>query len=421
MTTFSPFRSSDASSRRPRSTPVRILFACVAPALAASGLLGSPAARADAVTDWNARAGELIVEARMGTPPAVRLMALVQTAVLDAVQAAMLRPGQASADAAVAAATRGVMAKALPAQEAALATAYQSALAALPDGPAKAAGIELGEKAAAAAVAAGQQDGAAAPERYRPVTAPGHYIPTAVPAVPQWGQRKPWLMARADQFRPGPPPALASAAWARDYNEIKALGSRTSTARTAEQTEVARFWDFSLPPIYFNVVRSVAAAPGRDLARNARLYAAVAQAMDDGMISVFEAKYHYNFWRPLTAIRNGDQDGNDATERDAGWLPLIDVPMHPEYPSAHAILAAAAGTVLKGDLAGAPMPVLSGTSPTAKGVTRRWTSLDDFVREVADARVWEGVHYRFSTDAGMAMGQRIGALAVQRHLAGAGH
>jgi len=162
-------------------------------------------------------------------------------------------------------------------------------------------------------------------------------------------------------------------------------------------------------------VHSVTGAPGRQATQNARLLAAVAQAMDDAMIAVFDAKYHYNFWRPATAIRNGDIDGNDATARDASWTPLIDAPMHPEYPSAHGILAGAVGTVLKAELAGGPVPVLSTTSPTAKGITRRWTDIDAFVREVGNARVYEGIHYRTSTDIGTAMGRQIGELAMKRY------
>jgi len=130
-----------------------------------------------------------------------------------------------------------------------------------------------------------------------------------------------------------------------------------------------------------------------------------------------DAKYHYNFWRPVTAIRNADQDGNDATERDAGWVSLIDSPLHPEYPSAHSILAGAVGALLKAELGSVPVPVLSTASPTLKGVTRRWTSLDDFMHEVANARVYEGIHYRNSTEVGLSMGRRIGALAAARHLA----
>jgi hypothetical protein len=385
----------------------------LAAALAASL---SGAAQADAVTDWNTRTGDLMVEARLGTPPAVRISALLQTAVFEAVQAATPR-GAAAVDAAVAAANRGVLLKTMPAQEAAVQAAYQAALAAIAEGPAKSGGIEAGEKAAAAVLAQRADDGAATPERYRPAAPAGSYVPTPVPAVPQWSQRKPWLMARADQFRAPPPPALASAAWARDYNEVKAIGARASTVRTPEQTEIGRFWDFSLPPIYHGVVRSVAAAPGRTPLQNARLFAAVAQAMDDGMIAVFDSKYHYNFWRPITAIRNGDQDGNDATERDAAWVPLIDVPLHPEYPSAHSILAGAVGTVLQADLGKGPVPVLATTSPTAKGVTRRYSRVEDFTQEVGQARIYEGIHFRFSTEAGLAMGQKIGELAAGRWLA----
>jgi hypothetical protein len=165
------------------------------------------------------------------------------------------------------------------------------------------------------------------------------------------------------------------------------------------------------------VVQSVALQPGRDVLANARLFAAVAQAMDDAMIAVFDAKYTYNFWRPVTAIRNGDIDGHDATERDAQWLPLIDVPLHPEYPSAHSILAAAVGSLLEAEVAGAPMPPLATSSPTAGGATRRWDRVDHFVREVGEARVLEGVHFRNSVEVGEAMGRRIGALAAARWLA----
>ena len=122
--------------------------------------------------------------------------------------------------------------------------------------------------------------------------------------------------------------------------------------------------------------------PGRDVAQNARMFAAVAQAMDDAMIGVFDAKYHYNFWRPATAIRNGDIDGNEATQREASWSSFVDAPMHPEYPSAHSILGAAVGAVLKAEIGKGPMPALTTTSPTAKGAARRWTNLDDFTREV---------------------------------------
>jgi hypothetical protein len=316
----------------------------------------------------------------------------------------------------VAAANRGTLAKLLPTQEAAVTAAYQAALARLGDAPARpkgiAQGIALGEQAAAAVLARRSDDNPAAPERYRPHAAAGAYVPTAAVAAPQWAQRKPWTLTSPAQFRPGPPPSLTSAQWAQDYDEVKALGSKTSQQRSAEQTTVARFWEYSLPPIYHAVLRSVATAPGRSLGQNARLFAVASQAMDDGLIAVLDAKYHYNFWRPVTAIRNGDMDGNDGTQHDAGWSSLIDSPLHPEYPSAHAVLAGALGAILQAEAGQGGLPVLTTSSPSAQGVTRRWSRVDDLMQEVANARVWSGIHYRTSTDVGLAMGRQIGAQAV---------
>jgi hypothetical protein len=382
--------------------------------------------KADVVTDWNVKAGEFVVEAKLGPPPANRVMATVHTAVYEAVNAITKRyPASrlqveatqgASVDAAVAAANHAVLTKLVPAQQAPIDTAYQAALATIADGPAKAAGIDVGRKAAAAILAMRADDTVAGADTYRPHTTPGAYVPTAAPAATQWPQRKPWLMTSTSQFRPAAPPALTSEAWAREYNEVKAIGSKTSTRRSAEQTEIARFWEYSLPPIYHGVVRSIANMPGRETTQNARLFAAVTQAQDDAMIAIFDAKYHYNFWRPVTAIRSGDIDGNDATERDASWAPFIDVPLHPEYPSAHSILAGAIGAVLQAEIGSGTMPALTTTSPSAKGATRRWTKVDDFVQEVVDARVYQGVHYRFSTNVGAAMGRQIGDLAAAKVL-----
>jgi hypothetical protein len=389
------------------------------PAVFMASFLSIPAARADVVTDWNIRAGQIVGDAKIGTPPAVRVMALVQTAVHDAVVGAARRG--ASVDAAVATAHRATLVALLPQQQAAVEQAVSAALAALPEGTAKEQGAREGARAAAAVLAARADEMPSGPDTYRPHAAPGQYVPTAAPAATAWVRRKPWLMASPAMFRPGPPPALTSETWVRDYNEVKAMGGKTGSQRSAEQTEVARFWDFSLPAIYHGVLRSVALAPGRDVARNARLFATAAQAMDDAMIAVLDAKYAHNFWRPVTAIRNGDLDGHDATTRDASWTPFIDTPMHPEYPSAHSILASTVGTLLKAEIGDAAMPVLATTSPTANGATRRWTRVDDFVNEVADARVWDGVHYRFSTDVGTAMGRQIGDLAAQQLLGTAAH
>lgn len=367
-------------------------------------------AHADAVTEWNSKANEVVIEAKLGTPPALRVMAFVQTAVHEAVKAA---PKGSSLDAAVAASNRAVLLKLLPAQQATIDKAYDAALGAIADGAAKSAGIAAGERAAAAVFARRANDTVAA-DTYRPFTAAGAYVPTAAVAVPTWSTRTPWVLTGPAQFRAAPPPALTSEAWARDFNEVKEIGSRASTKRSGEHTDIARFWEYSLPGIYHGVLRSVAEQPGRDVARNARLYAAAAQAMDDALIAVMDSKYHYGFWRPVTAIRNADIDGNDATGREAGWNSLIDSPMHPEYPSGHGVLAGAMAAVVKADVGKAPLPVLATSSPTLKGATRRWTRLEDFEREVADSRIYAGIHYRFSADAGLALGRKVGDLTVTR-------
>jgi len=250
--------------------------------LAAVMLALAPSAHADVVTDANAKAAD-IASRNPATPIAVRTMAIVQVSVFEAVNSITGRylpyrariaaaPG-ASVEAAVAAATRGALLKLMPAQQAAIDADYQAALGPLPDGPAKAAGIAVGEQAATAVLAARADDGMVVPDTYRPHTTAGVYVPTTLPAVPHWGKRRPWVMASGDQFRPGPPPSLTSDTWARDYNEIKALGSRNSTQRTPEQTAMARFWEATAPAVYWPVARSVATAPGRDVTQNARLLA----------------------------------------------------------------------------------------------------------------------------------------------------
>jgi hypothetical protein len=376
----------------------------------------SLAVSADINTDWDTTACDVIAAAKPVTPMGVRMLAITQTAAYEAVNRVISGRGapNASAEAAVAAAYRSALVALAPAQQAMIDVAYQKSLDALTDSPATTEGIEIGERTAAEVLERKIDDGWSTAESYRPVTSPGVYVPTALPAVSQWTQRKPWLMTSAAQFRPGPPPALGSATWARDYNEVKAMGAKNGSSRSAEQTDIARFWEATLPSIYHGVVRSVAEQPGRDVSRNARLFAAVSQGMDDALIAVFDAKYHYNFWRPITAIRNGDNDGNDATERDASWMPLIDTPMHPEYPCAHCIVSATVGTILQADIGDSLIPALTTTSYLVAGSKRNWKTAEDFIKEVSEARICDGVHYRTSTEVGTAMGRKVGGLAVQQ-------
>jgi hypothetical protein len=395
--------------------------------LTASWLFVCPLnAKADAVTEWNSRACEIVGGPRIDTPVGNRILAIMHTAIYEAVNAITQKypPGElrlnasrgASVDAAVAGASRAVLIKLVPAKALDIEMLSQKAMASIPNGPAKDAGFLIGERAGNAVLAARADDGFATVESYRPYTIAGVYVPTAVPLVSQWPLRKPWLMTSASQFRPGPPPDLKSELYARDYNEIKAVGRRDNSTRTKDQTDVARFWEATGATIYHGLIRSAADTTGRDVTRNARLLMAVTQAIDDAMIAVFDAKYKYNFWRPVTAIRNGDIDGNDATERDPSWTPFINTPMHPEYPCAHCIVSATVGTVLEAEFANTAVPVLATNSSTANNARRTWAKIEDFIQEVANGRVYDGVHFRNSTEVGTAMGRKIGQLAAAKYL-----
>ena len=374
--------------------------------------------KANVIVDWNTKTIDFILSHKMPPPPAERIIAMTHLAVFDAVNSIerKYRPylvelpaaPTASKEAAAAAAAATVLAAADPKTESGVRAALTTYLAKIPDGAAKTEGVKLGEMVAVKILEARANDGANGPDIYRPRTAPGVYVPTAPTVVPQWPEVKPFALTSAAQFRPVPPPALTSAEWASNYNEMKEFGARNSTKRSARQTETAQFWLAADGRVFYPLVQQIAAAKELDVADCARLFALVAMARADSLIAVFDAKYHYEFWRPVTAIRNGDIDGNPATERDPAWQPLAPTPMHPEYPCAHCIEAAGMAGVIETLLAGAEIPQASMTSPTASGIAHRWTNVHAFVDEVAEARIWAGFHWRFSTQIGRDMGYKIG-------------
>src|SRR5580692_251146 len=291
---------------------------------------------ADVVTEWNERALACTTMAKQPPFTATRTMAMVHTAMFDAVNSVERRyalyrvkevaPAGSSPEAAGVAAAHTVLIKLFPDQKAALDASYADSLARIPDGSGKASGIAVGESVARQILALRAGDGADVPGNYRPKTTPGDYVPTTLPVASQWGSVTPWVIERGSQFRPAPPPPLTSAEWAKDYNEIKEVGGKKSTVRTREQTDIARFWTITGPQSWDLIVRQLAATPGRTLSENARLFALVETATADAYIAVFDAKYIFNFWRPITAIRNGDIDGNDVTVREPDWEPLVDTP-----------------------------------------------------------------------------------------------
>jgi hypothetical protein len=206
---------------------------------------------------------------------------------------------------------------------------------------------------------------------------------------------------------------LESKEWATEYNELKDYGGQISAKRAPKQTETARFWLVGPPAAYHPFLRQLVMAKQMSVVDSARFMALAAIGINDAIIAVLDAKYHYNFWRPITAIRNGDLDGNSATDREATWQPIANTPMHPEYPCSHCIQSGAVAGVVKSVLGTEDIPEIAMTSPTAPGVIRRWTNAAAFTEEVANARIWAGFHYRFSTRVGTDMGYQIGEYVVK--------
>ena len=385
----------------------------------------STLAAANVISEWDEKAVAAGYTARQGPPPHSRAVALVHLAMFEALNSidARYRPYRkaleaepgASREAAAAAAAHHVLSRLYPDQAKAFDQALQASLSSVKDETARQSGVRLGERAGAAMLAERSNDGTGGPDTYRPFTAPGRYVPTVLPAASRWGSVRPFALKSGDQFRPGAPYALASREWARDYNEVKRMGAKAGSARSTEQTEIARFWELTGPATYNPLARQILAAKQLDLTDCARVFALVSMATADALISVFDAKYTYNFWRPVTAIRNGDLHGNDAIERDPAWEPIIPTPMHPEYPCAHCITQSAAAGVLQAFF-GDAIPTVKLTSTTAPGVTRTYAKLSDYVNEVVDARVYDGVHYRTSGLVGADMGRKIAEYAVHNHL-----
>jgi hypothetical protein len=393
--------------------------------MAAAVIVAAPPAFANVITDWNENAVTFVTP-RMAPGAGQRVVAIMQVAMFDAVNSIERRyrpylvqlPAAAttSKEAAATAAAGMVLASLIPQVQEQARGMTTSYLASIPDGDAKAEGIKLGQAVAAKILEARAKDGADAPDSYRYKTKPGVYVPTAITVSSSWGSVTPFALTNPSQFRPGPPIALKSEQWATDYNEIKDLGGKTSTKRSDRQTEDARFWLITGPQSTEPLVRQVVEAKKMSVIDSARFMALTAIAAADAAFAVFDAKYQYEFWRPITAIRNGDQDDNVTTERDATWQPIDITPMHPEYPCAHCIISGAVAATIEAILGTADVPELTMTSPTAPGATHRWTNVRAYTDEVAYARIWAGFHYRFSVRVGQDMGRTIGEYVVKTML-----
>jgi hypothetical protein len=367
------------------------------------------------VAYWDAVGTQAMTASGFGAAEGHVVFAYAAIAVYDAVMAIeggfepfandVDAPAGASAEAAVAAAAHRVFERYIPAQEAAIIDpAFVSSLATIPDGPGKTNGIAIGEAVANLLIAQRSDDGFLASVTYTPPDPPipGVWLPTApTPPIGTYlGTMRPFSLDSADQFRPGGPPALDSKKWARDFNEVKEIGSSTSTTRTPEQTVAARFWAEAPVPQAHGSFRKFVSDHELDVADAARFMAMVSVTYADGLIACFDAKYTFKLWRPITAIRAGDTDGNADTVGDPAWSTLLPgTPNHPEYPSAHSCLTPAAGLVIA-DFLGTPK--IDFTIPSLTGLGDRfYPRADDLAYDVGNARIWGGIHYRTAVEDGI--------------------
>ena len=389
-------------------------------AACAALLVPVASARADTVTEWNLNASRaLFVTA--GQPPqqSVPHLAMVHGAVYDAVNAidgghegylitSQLASPFDSKEAAAATAGYRVLLSIVPGQQAVLDAQYAASLAGIPDGPAKTRGIAVGEAAAAAMIVARTGDGRFGPFRFAVGFSPGVWrpvLPAFVNDPIAWLKDvKPFLVRSASQFRSKGPLRLRSRQYAREFAEVKSLGSATSTTRTADQTLAARYWAENPPATWSRIFRTLSRQEGLSLVENARLYAMLYLTAADALISVWDDKAVRLFWRPITAIREADMDGNRRTKADAGWLPLIANPPYPEHPSGH--------TGLSGSIV-ATLQEFFGTDTIAwadtnnAGLTRSFTRFSHAIEEIVDARVWSGIHFRTADEQGARIGREV--------------
>jgi hypothetical protein len=385
------------------------------------GVLTAPSvARADTVTQWNQNATTaLMVTAGQGPQLSVPHMAMVQGAVYDAVNAIdgghegyLLTSRVAtpfdSKEAAAATAAYRVLLNLVPAQQAVLDAQYAASLAAIPDGSAKTRGIAVGGAAAAAMIAARTDDGRFGAYRFPVGTGAGQWrpvLPAFVNDPAAWLKDvRPFLIKSGTQFQSDDPLSLTSKKYAREFNEVKSVGSATSTTRTADQTLAARYWAENPPATWSRVFRTLASQEALSLVDNARFFAMLYMTGADALITVWNDKARDPFWRPITAIREADADGNPDTVADPAWLPLIPTPPYPEHSSGHSGLSGAFAATLQDFFR---TDRIGWTDTNNGGLTRSFTRFSQAIDEIVDARVWSGIHFRTADEQGAEIGSQV--------------
>jgi hypothetical protein len=388
---------------------------------------------ADNVIVWNRATLEAIRLEKSPPPVASRALAMVEAAAFDAVNAiakkyqvyhvSITAPADASADAAAAAAADRVLLNLFPKEADRFAAILTGSLAFIPEGHGKADGVALGQAVADQILAWRQNDGSKVNKPYTPGSDPGDWVPTPpgyLPALlPQWPDVTPFAMTSGAQFRPAGPPALSSADYAAAFNQVKSLGSVNSTTRTPQQTQIAKFWADGAgtvtPPGHWNeIAQHLSVQHGLSLVDDARLFALLDISEADAAISCWDAKYTYNFWRPVTAIQKADTDGNPLTTPDPAWTPLLVTPNFPSYTSGHSTFSAAAAVVLSGVFgANTTFTTSSDGLPNA---AFSFNSFDEAANQAALSRVYAGIHFMFDSQDGLTEGQALGNYVVNGFL-----
>lgn len=366
------------------------------------------------LTQWRAHAG-MCQDPRQGDADA-----MVNVAMFEAINAVTPKytpytrvieaPEGSSPEAAAARAAHDVLVLVCADQKAMLDDALKASLEAVTDKAARDKGEKVGMEAAAAVIAARANSKAEGKDPVNRPQTPGAYVQT----TPYYGtisaRQQPWIMTKPDEMRPAPPVALDSAAWARDFNEVRTMGAKGANGRTAEQTDIGKFWAGRSVAIVLN---QFIGRPGRSLVDDARFLALAEMAWADSYVSMMDGKYHYNFWRPVTAIRNADMDGNDATAPDTQWEPMVTVtPGHPEYPCGHCLSAGAVGAVIAQEFGSDAPPIVL---EAEDALLRRYDTPQEYIDDVTISRIYAGVHYRFSAEAGRDAGVAIGNVTAKRY------
>ena len=400
-------------------------FASYAPRASAAG----PSEAAE-VINWNKIARRVIVtEAKLSPGHSFVYMSYVQAAVYDAVVSIeggyepyslhLGRQPGASARAAVATAAHDVLVHYFPAQKTALDADYATALAAIPNPIPKDRGIQLGKEAAAGIIALRQGDGLEADIGFvMPSPAPGVWqLPAGVAPLTPWiSVLRPFMLQKPDQFRPGPPPSLTSEDYAVGFNEVKKYGGEVSAERTAEETDVAKFWT-AHPVVQYNTAFELLITDRKlKSAEAARLYAMGNLVATDAVIACWDAKYNYLFWRPQFSVPGAAADGNSNTAADPNWKPLVATPPHPEYPGAHGCVTSAVAEMFGVFLGTKQIDLdITSTAPGVVKTTRHFDTVDDLKAEVVNARTWGGIHYRGSSLKGGVLGKKIADWTLSRY------